>query len=69
MRRNLSRPWTEPELGELQKMLFEGRSLAAIANRLRRTRSAVATKVSHLGWSSLRRQRPSRNPDASQRLN
>jgi hypothetical protein len=67
MRRNLSRPWTESELGDLQKMLFEGRSLAAIASRLRRTRSAIATKISHLGWSALRRQRPSRDPDA--RLN
>jgi hypothetical protein len=69
MRRNLSRPWTESDFGDLQKMLFEGRSLAAIASRLRRSRSAVATKISHLGWSGLRRQRPSRNSHASQRLN
>src|SRR5690242_17429666 len=48
MRRNLSRPWTESDFGDLQKMLFEGRSLAAIASRLRRSRSAVATKISHL---------------------
>jgi hypothetical protein len=61
MRRNLSRPWTEQELSDLQKMLFEGRSLTAIAGKLRRTQSSVSTKISVLGWTGLRtRKRPAR---------
>jgi hypothetical protein len=51
MARRLHNPWTPEVDQQLRAMLLDGKSIAAIAARLKRTMGAVKSRASHLGLS------------------